>query len=74
MSGNQKEATEDKAFRIVMCVMSAFVALFILFVVATMATTVDDLTADSVTALRGAAMLGFMGWVFMFASTMRPRK
>lgn len=74
MSSKQKETTEEKVFRVIMRVMAGFTALFILFIVSTMATTVNDITPDSVTALRGAAMLGFMGWLFVLGNTLRPRK
>ena len=57
-----------------MSVVAGFTALFILFIVSTMAATVDDITPDSVTALRGAAMLGFMGWLFVLSNTLRPGK
>ena len=74
MSDYKKETTEEKVMRIVLRVFSLITGLLILFIVATNPSVFADLTVDDVTALRGAAMMGFMGWLFVFVLTIRPRK
>ena len=70
----KKESTEEKVMRIVLRVFAILVGLFILFIVSTNATDIKTITVDEVTALRGAAMMGFMGWLFVYVFTTRPRK
>lgn len=67
--------TENKILKIGLRVLSIFVGILILFIVATTATDPYELaTLDDLTALRAAAMLGFMGWLFTYVSTLRPSK
>lgn len=56
-------------------IISIFFGLLILFIVSTTATDPYELaTLNDLKALRFAGMLGFMGWLFTFVSTLRPRK
>jgi len=70
----KKETTEEKVMRIVTRIMSVVMGLMILWVVAATPATFTELTIDDATALRTAAMLGFMGWMFVFVSAFRPRE
>jgi hypothetical protein len=74
MSIFKKETTEQRTIRIVMRVFAIICGLLILLIVATNPSVFEELTIDDVTALRGAAMVGFMGWMFVFVGAIRPRK
>ncbi len=76
MSNNiyKKESTEERVGRVGTRILAILMELFGLFIVATMATNFETITIDEVTALRTVAMTGFMGWLFVFIMTMRPRK
>ena len=66
---------ENKILRIVMRVTSILVGLLILLILGT--TAVDPYqfaTLNDLKALRMAGMLGFMGWLFVYVSTLGPRK
>ncbi len=66
---------EDKIFRIGLRVLSIFTGLLILLIVSTTATDPYELaTLDDLSALRAAGILGFMGWLFTYVSTLRPSK
>ena len=65
----------EKVMRWVIKITSVFTGLLILFIVATTATDPYELaTLNDLKALRTAAMLGFMGWLFVYVSTLRPPK
>lgn len=64
----------EKSMRWSIKITSVIVGLLILFIVATTATDPYEMaTLNDLKALRGAAMLGFMGWLFTYVSTLRPR-
>ncbi len=65
----------EKTMRWSMKITSVIVGLLILFIVATTATDPYEIaTLDDLKALRGAAMLGFMGWLLTFAALLKPPK
>jgi len=65
----------DNVIRIVVKIISILAGLLILLIVATTATDPYELaTLNDLKALRTAAMLGFIGWIFTYASTLRPPK
>lgn len=74
MSSKQKETTEEKILRFVLRGFAVFAGFLILFIVSISPVVFKEITIDDVTALRAAAMLGFMGWLFVYVATMRPRK
>lgn len=74
MSIYKKETSEEKVMRIITRVIALSIGLIILWVVAVTPANFTELTIDDGTGLRTAAMLGFMGWVFVLVSTIRPRK
>lgn len=65
----------EKAMRWTIRITSVIIGLLILFSVAMVATDHYEMaTLNDLKILRGAAMLGFMGWLFTFVSTLRPPK
>ena len=66
---------ENKVMRWTIKITSMFAGILILLIVATTATDPYELaTLQDIRAFRAAGMLGFMGWVFAFVSTIKPPK
>lgn len=66
---------ENKVMKWTIKIISVLAGVLILLIVSTTATDPYELaTLDDLTALRAAGMLGFMGWLFTYASTLRPSK
>jgi len=66
---------EEKVMRWVIRIMSVLTGILILFIVATTATDPYEVaTLNDLKALRTAGMLGFIGWFFVYASTLKPPK
>ncbi len=74
MSIYKKETREERIGRVGTRLLAIGFGLLGLFVVATVGTSWETFTMEDATALRTVAMTGFMGWLFVFIMSMRPRK
>ena len=70
----KKETTEERFGRVGTRILAIVFGLFTLYIVATVGSSWETFTIDDATALRTVAMTGFMGWMFVFILSMRPRK